>query len=65
VPVFCLGVPTVLDAGTLGGPRGMIVTPRDIDAQVRFLGRVAADAVNLALHPEISYDDFAQFIPNR
>lgn len=32
VPVFCLGVPTVLDAGTLGGPRGMIVTPRDIDA---------------------------------
>ena len=54
VPVFCLG-----------GPRGMIVTPRDIDAQVRFLGRVAADAVNLALHPEISYDDFAQFIPNR
>ena len=36
----------------------MIVTPRDIDAQVRFLGRVAADAVNLALHPEISYDDF-------
>lgn len=36
VPVFCLGVPTVLDAGTLGGPRGMIVTPRDIDAQVRF-----------------------------
>ena len=65
VPVFCLGVPTVLDAGTLGGPRGMIVTPRDIDAQVRFLGRVAADAVNLALHPEISYDDFAQFIPHR
>ena len=55
----------MLDAGTLGGPRGMIVTPRDIDAQVRFLGRVAADAVNLALHPEISYDDFAQFIPNR
>ena len=63
VPVFCLGVPTVLDAGTLGGPRGMIVTPRDIDAQVRFLGRVAADAVNLALHPEISYDDLCTIHP--
>lgn len=67
VPVYALGVPTVVDAWTLaadllesaGVPdwqgllkekqRGMTVTPRDIDRQVRELGRVLGYALTWAL----------------
>lgn len=67
VPVFCLGVPTVMDASSLRpSPENepLIVTPRDIDAKVRFFGRVLAGGLNLALHDGFSYEDFAQFVPN-
>ena len=69
VPVCCIGVPTVLDAATLGGNSGaeterMIVTPRDIDARISFLGALISAGVNLALHPMVSYEEFAQFMPN-
>lgn len=65
VPVFALGVPTVVDAASLGGdaPQEMIVTPRDIDAQVFFLSAVLSEAINLALHPGFTREDFAQFVP--
>ena len=59
VPVLALGAATVTDASTQS-----IVTPRDIDEQVRYLAAVLAGAVNLALHPELSYDELMQFIPN-
>ncbi|MCI2058446.1 MAG: GPR endopeptidase [Oscillibacter sp.] len=68
VPVFALGIPTVVDAATLcadlleesgitdfeekklrGRNRGMTVTPRDIDAQVRELSKVTGYALNWAL----------------
>ena len=67
VPVYALGVPTVVDAWTLaadlleqaGVPdwegvlrekqRGMTVTPRDIDRQVRELSRVLGYALTWAL----------------
>ena len=62
VPVFCLGVPTVLDAGTLGGPRGMIVTPREVDALVERMAGVLADGINQALHPRLSRDEIAQMM---
>ena len=64
VPVFALGVPTVVDAASLGGdgPQEMIVTPRDIDAQVSFLSAVLSEAINLALHPGFTREDFAQFV---
>lgn len=56
VPVFAIGVPTVTDAQSQ-----MIVTPRDIDAQIGFLSAVLSAALNLLLHPDFDYDDFAQF----
>lgn len=60
VPVFSLGVPTVTDAAS---GAGMIVTPRDIDAQIAFLSAVLAGALNRTLHPELTAEDFAQFVP--
>ena len=64
VPVFCLGVPTVLDAGTLGGPRGMIVTRAISTRRSAFSGALRR-TLSTSRCAEISYDDFAQFIPNR
>ena len=70
LPVFAVGVPTVVDAATLAldlleaagaaPPETLpgaevMVTPRDIDAQVRALARIAACGVNLALQP-LDYD---------
>ena len=68
VPVFSIGVPTVVDAATLAADlleesgvtnfdhealnqanQGMTVTTRDIDAQVRDLGKVIGYAINWAL----------------
>ena len=60
VPVYAVGVPTVVDAGT---DHPMIVTPRDIDEQIRYLAAVLAGGINLVLHPEFSYEDFVQFVP--
>lgn len=66
VRVYSLGVPTVVDATSLceQAQERMIVTPRDIDEQVRYLSRVLAAGLNLALHPDFDYDDFVQFVPN-
>lgn len=65
VPVFSIGVPTVVDATALceQAQAQMIVTPRDIDAQVRYLSSVLAGGINLALHPGFAYEDFVQFVP--
>ena len=68
VPVFAVGVPTVVDAATLaadlleesgltevdpeklrGSPKNLMVTPRDIDAQVRDLAKVVGYGINWAL----------------
>ena len=68
VPVFDVGVPTVVDAATLaadlleesgfteideeklrGGRENLMVTPRDIDQQVRDLGKVIGYGINWAL----------------
>lgn len=63
VPVIAVGVPTVVDAGTLaadlleesgGAPRelrqkGLMVTPQDIDAKVRELAKVVGYGINWAL----------------
>lgn len=64
VPVYAVGVPTVVDAASLTGRGGeeMIVTPRDIDAQIRYLSAVLSGAINLALHPGFAEEDFAQFV---
>lgn len=68
VPVFSIGVPTVVDAATLAADlleesgiteigeeklrnsqQNLMVTPRDIDAQVRDLGKVIGYGINWAL----------------
>lgn len=58
VPVYSLGVPTVVDASK---ESSCFVTPRDIDAQIGFFASVLSGGLNLVLHPEFDYDDFAQF----
>ena len=64
VPVFSVGVPTVVDASALceSAEERMIVTPRDIDAQIAWLGSLLADALNAALHPKFSQEELAQFV---
>lgn len=60
VPVIAVGVPTVIDAAALCEKKGieqMFVTPRDIDAQVRALGRILGFGINMALHPGLSLED--------
>ncbi|MBR4425199.1 MAG: GPR endopeptidase, partial [Oscillospiraceae bacterium] len=42
------------DFGPLGG---LIVTPRDIDRNVRDMGRLLGYGLNLALHPGLSVED--------
>ena len=68
VPVFAVGIPTVVDAATLaadlleesgvehvdearlrGSQQNLMVTPRDIDAQVRDLSKVVGYGINWAL----------------
>lgn len=66
VPVLALGAATVTDAAALcpDADRQMIVTPRDIDEQVRYLAAVLGMAINLAVHRDLSYEELAQFVPN-
>ena len=68
MPVFAIGVPTVVDAATLAADlleesgvenvrpeslqkegQGLMVTPRDIDQQVRDLSKVIGYGINWAL----------------
>lgn len=64
VPVISIGVPTVVDASALceSADERMIVTPRDIDAQIAWMGSVLAGAINYALHPAFSHEEIAQFV---
>ena len=57
VPVISLGVPTVLDAGTIGGKSGMFVTTRDIDMRVKLAARVLAYSINMAVQDSLRVED--------
>ena len=59
VPVISIGIPTVIDAGYLGGEAfgGMFVTPRVIDSLVRNGARVIAYGINMAVHRGIGIED--------
>ena len=73
LPVIAVGVPTVIEAGTLCrellhdagqekfdlGHRGdgLFVTLRDVDQRVRDLSRLLGYAVNMALQPELTEED--------
>jgi len=65
VPVLAIGVPTVMDASALSPDpslRGMFVTPRSIDSQVRACAKLIAWGVNLALHEELSFEEMSQLL---
>lgn len=67
-PVLAIGVPTVVDGGTLvadllgreeisleGGD--FFVTPKEIDAEVAKLSKLLAYGINLALNPSLTMED--------
>jgi len=71
-PVLAVGVPSVVEAaaffGAQGlpepeGAKGMIVTPRDVDARVREISRVIGYGLNLALHRGLTLEDIPCFLP--
>lgn len=76
VPVIAVGVPTVVDGATLAmdllghseppalaqGVENLMVTPRDIDAQVAELSKVIGFGINLALHDGLSVEDVELFL---
>ncbi len=79
VPVFAVGVPTVVDVDTLledyageevpearrralCGGQDMIVTPRDIDAQVGRIAKLIAYGIDLAVHDGLTTEDIAYFL---
>ena len=57
VPVISLGVPTVIDAGSLGGKSGMFVTTRDIDQRLKSAAKLLGYSINMALHPGLTPAD--------
>ena len=76
IPVIAVGVPTVVDAATLAmdllgqeelpklaqGVENLMVTPRDIDAQVADLSKVIGFGIDLALHDGLSVEDVELFL---
>lgn len=74
VPVIAIGVPTVVDAGSLAAAltgktpdndlpeSAMIVTPREIDQRVKEISRLIGYGVNMALHEELTIHDIDLFV---
>ena len=72
VPVFAVGVPTVMDAQTMSEQGGrqsaseavkdLILTPRSIDSKVREIGKLLGYGINLTLQPNLSFDDIPCFL---
>ena len=68
VPVYALGVPTVVEASTLVQEltgleaeqvRGMIVTDKDVDTHLHQTARLLAMGLNLFLHPSLDEQELA------
>ena len=66
LPVIALGVPTVVDLHTIIKDAGcqaadrlpnMMVTPRDIDKLLHHAAKLLALSLNLALHPQLTFED--------
>lgn len=60
VPTLAIGVPTVVDASSLSDDaalRGMFVTPRSIDTQVRSCAKLIGCGINLALHEGLTLEE--------
>ena len=68
LPVFAIGIPTVVDASTLiadlcpqcedfSATQTMMVTPRDIDNICAIGSKIISRAINYALQPSLSHDE--------
>ena len=55
-----VGIPTVIDFGADG--EVMMVTPRNVDKLVHNAAEYIAMAKNLALHPELTYDELMSLV---
>ena len=55
-----VGIPTVIDFGAQG--EVMMVTPRNVDKLVHNAAEYIAMAINLALHPQLSYDELMSLV---
>ena len=77
VPVAAIGVPTVVDAATLvndltGEPvkakteeyDAMMVTPREVDLLIERAAKILSMAINRALQPHLSVEDFIVLTDN-
>jgi spore protease len=63
VPVIAIGVPTVVDMHTIvenltgnfpkDGTPNLMVTPKDIDTMVEYSSKLLAEAISMALHPQL------------
>lgn len=64
VPVIAVGMPTVIDAGSLSGEAdpALFVTPRDIDCAVRSAAKLIGYGINLALHEGLSVTDIDMLV---
>lgn len=76
IPVISMGIPTVVDASLLAyellgqdpgertAPRGepMVVTPREIDLLIERGAGTLAMAINRALNPSLSQEDFSMLL---
>ena len=76
VPVLALGVPTVVDAATLvaelTAPESncapppeseqMMVTPREVDLLIERASKLCAMAINRALQPHVSVEEFLSLV---
>lgn len=63
VPVIAIGVPTVMDVP--GAPKqgeNLLITRRDIELQVRRMGRLLGWAISAAAHPALEPEDFPLFL---
>ena len=71
VPVVALGVPTVVDGGTLardfggsadGALEQVLVTPKDVDTLVTELAKVVGYGINACLQPGLTVSDMDYFL---
>lgn len=76
VPVISVGIPTVVDVGTLvadltgsnseipNESRDMIITPREIDIVIERASELIGMSINKALQPDISVDEMMMLVGN-
>lgn len=76
VPVISVGIPTVVDVGTLvadltgsnseipSESRDMIITPREIDIVIERASELIGMSINKALQPDISVEEMMMLVGN-